>query len=69
MAGFLRVYLDDELILDDKTRHVKQERRISSITLTASQIGLLAPGEHELKIEVDSSAPFTGMIVSIDAVE
>lgn len=68
-AGFLRIFLDGDLILDDKTRHVTPERRVSSILLTESQVSMLTPGEHELEVEVDSSAPFTGMVISLDTVE
>lgn len=66
--GFLLVYLDGQLIFDDKTRHKKPEHRISCVPLTREQVGMLTPGRHELKIEVAPEFPIAELTVHLDAV-
>ncbi len=66
--GFLLVYLDDQLIFDDKTRHKKPEHRISCIPLTREQVSMLTPGRHELRIKVKPQFPIAQLDVHLDSV-
>ena len=67
--GFLRVFIDDQLIFDDKARFRKEEVRMSSIPLTDDQIALLTLGEHVLRIEVRPSFSIQQLQVWLDAIE
>ncbi|ARN57691.1 glycoside hydrolase family 2 protein [Sedimentisphaera salicampi] len=66
--GYLKVYIDDNLIYDDLSRHKKKETRITCVQLTEQQCGLLSKGGHKLKIEVDSTINFELLDVSIDKI-
>ncbi len=66
--GYLKVYLDGNLILDDMSRHKKLENRITSLPLTKEQTDLLSIGEHQLKILVADTIPIQSLDLSLDAV-
>ncbi|AQQ10175.1 Beta-galactosidase [Sedimentisphaera cyanobacteriorum] len=66
--GYLKVYIDDNLVYDDLSRHKKRETRITCVQLTEDQCGLLSKGSHKLKIEVENTLNFELLDLSIDKI-